>query len=108
MEETTLEIFESYFKNDNWCFSLGELTSHKCCFCNNTGQKIRITCDYKRDMAEFVITYLNHLKIYGCVWKKVNYFITSVKLSNFCDENKTCQWVMEYWYEKDIYILRSV
>ena len=28
MEETTLEIFESYFKNDNWRLSLGELSSH--------------------------------------------------------------------------------
>ena len=105
MEETTLEIYEAYFKNDNWCFLLKELTSHNCFFCNNT--KYRITFDYKQDAAEFVILYLKHLKIYGCLWKKVNYFINSVRISNFCD-NKTATWVMEYWYEKDIYILRSI
>ena len=61
MEETTLEIYESYFKNDNWRFSLGKLASHNCFFCNN--KKFRITCDYKQDMVNFVILYLNHLKI---------------------------------------------
>ena len=106
MEETTLEIYESYFKNDNWCFSFGELTSHNCLFCNN--KKFKITCDFKQDMVELVILYLNHLKIYGCIWKKVNYFISSIKLSDFCNNNKTSTWVMEYWYEKDIYILRSI
>ena len=106
MEETILEIYESYFKNDNWCFSLGELTSHNCFFCNN--KKFKITCDYKQDMVELIILYLNHLKIYGCIWKKVNYFISSIKLSDFCNNNKTSTWVMEYWYEKDIYILRSI
>ena len=105
MEENILEIYESYFKNDNWRFSLGELTSHNCFFCNNA-QKFRITCDYKRDMAEFIILYLNHLKIYGCLWKKVNYFINSVRLSNLCDDNKTGTWTMQYWHQKDIYILR--
>ena len=32
MDETILEIYESYFKNDNWRFSIGELTSHNCFF----------------------------------------------------------------------------
>ena len=104
MEETILDIYEAYFKNDNWRFSLKELTSHNCLFCNNN--KYRITFDYKKDAAEYVILYLNHLKIYGSLWKKVNYFINSVRISNFCDDNKTGTWVMEYWYEKDIYILR--
>ena len=108
MEESILEIYEYYFKNDNWRFSIGELSSHKCFFCENTRQKYRITCDYKQDMVNFVIMYLNHLKIYGSLWKKVNYFITSIKRSNFCDDNKAGQWRLEYWYEKDVYILRSV
>ena len=105
MEESILEIYESYFKNDNWRFSLGELTSHNCIFCNN--KKFKITCNYKEDMVNFVILYLNHLKIYGCIWKKVNYFITSIRLSDFCNDNKTGTWTLEYWYNKDIYILRS-
>ena len=105
MEETTLEIFESYFKNDNWRFSIGELSSHNCCFCKNEEQKIKIIYHCKQDMTKFVITYLNHLKVYGCRWKKVNYFINSIKLSKFCDENVTGKWLMKYWHEKDIYIL---
>ena len=28
MEETTLDIYEAYFRKDNWRFSLKELTSH--------------------------------------------------------------------------------
>ena len=105
MEETTLDIYEAYFKNDNWSFSLEKLTSHNCFFCNNT--KYRITFDYKQDAAQFIILYLNHLKIYGCCWKKVKYFLNSIRISNFCDNETTDIWVMEYWYEKDIYIIRS-
>ena len=105
MEETTLDIYEAYFKNDNWSFSFEKLTSHNCLFCNNA--KCRITFNYKQDAAQFIILYLNHLKIYGCHWKKVKYFINSVRISNFCDNETTDIWVMEYWYEKDIYILLS-
>ena len=106
MEETILEIYETYFKNDNWRFSIGELASHNCLFCNN--KKFKITCDYKHDMVELIIQYFNHLKIYGTIWSKVNYFITSIKLSDFCNNDKTSIWVMEYWYEKDVYVLRSI
>ena len=102
MEETTLDIYEAYFKEDNWFFSIKELTSHKCIFCNNMKQ--RIIFDYKQGAAHFIISYLNHLKIYGCCWNKVKYFIKSIRKSNFCDE-KTATWAMEYWPEKDIYIL---
>ena len=105
MEETTLDIYEAYFKNDNnWSFSLNNLTSHNCIFCNNT--KYRIKFDYKQDAADLIISYLNHLKIYGCCWKKVKYFINSIRISNFCNET-TESWAMEYWYQKDIYILYS-
>ena len=105
MEETTLEIYESYFKNyDNWRFSIGELSSHNCCFCKN-GQKIKIIYHCKQDIVKFIIMYLNHLKVYRSSWEKVKYFINSVKLSNFCNEYVTGKWLMEYWYEKDIYIL---
>ena len=56
-------------------------------------------------MTKYIILYLNHLKIYGCSRKKVNYFIKSVKLSNFCDNHTIGKWLMYYWNEKDIYIL---
>ena len=105
MEESTLDIYEAYFKNDNWSFSLEQLTSHKCFFCNNS--KYRMKFDYKQDAAQFIITYLNHLKIYGSKWKKVKYFIDSIRISNFCDET-TDIWIMKYWYEKDIYIFFSL
>lgn len=108
MEETTLEIFESYFKNDNWRLSLGELSSHNCCFCQNSSKKIKIIYHCKLDMVKFIMTYLNHLKVYGCSWKKVKYFINSIKLSKFCDDNITGKWLLEYWYEKDIYILLCI
>ena len=105
MEETTLTIYESYFKNyKNWYLPVHELPFHNCCFCKN-GQKIKIIYHCKQDMVKFIITYLNHLKIYRCSWAKVKYFINSIKLSNFCDENTAGKWVMEYWYEKDVYIL---
>ena len=106
MEESTLDIYESYFKNDNWSFSLEKLTSHNCFFCNNT--KYNITFNYKQDAAQFIILYLNHLKIYGCHWKKVKYFLNSVRISNFCDDELNGIWKMYYWHQKDIYILYSV
>ena len=84
MEEATLDIYEAYFRNDNWNFSLNDLSSHNCLFCNNT--KYRITFYYKHDAAQMIISYLSHLKIYGCQWNKVKYFINSVRLSNFCNE----------------------
>ena len=104
MEEATLEIFESYFKNNNWRFSIVELSSHYCSFCENE-RKNQIIYHSKQDMAKFIIMYLNHLKLYGASWKKVNYFIKSVKLSNFCNENVTGKWLMDYWHKKNIYIL---
>ena len=105
MEETILTIYESYFKNyQNWYLPIYELPFHNCCFCQN-GKKNKIIYHCKQDMAKFIITYLNHLKVYRCSWEKVKYFINSVKLSNFCDEHTTGKWLMEYWFEKDIYIL---
>ena len=107
MEETTLDIYEAYFKNgNNWFFSLKDLTSHNCLFCNNT--KYRITCDYKQDAADLIISYLNHLKIYGCCWKKVKYFISSIRISNFCNETTNKRWMINYWFQKDIYIIQSL
>ena len=105
MEEATLDIYEAYFRNDNWNFSLNDLSSHNCLFCNNT--KYRITFYYKHDAAQLIISYLNHLKVYGCNWNKVKYFINSVRLSNFCNET-TENWAMEYWFQKDIYVLYSI
>ena len=58
MEETTLDIYESYFKNDNWFFSLRDLSSHNCFFCNNK-TKYRITFDYKEDMINLKNTLIN-------------------------------------------------
>ena len=107
MEETTLEIYESYFKNyENWRLLIYDLPFHNCCFCEN-GKKINIVKHCKQDMARYIITYLNHLKIYRCSWKKVKYFINSIKLTKFCDEDTTGKWSMKYWTEKDIYILLS-
>ena len=105
MEETTLTIYESYFKNyQNWHLPIYELPFHNCCFCQN-GKKIKIIYHCKQDMVKFKIMYLNHLKVYRCSYEKVKYFINSVKLSNFCDEHTIGKWLMEYWSEKDIYIL---
>ena len=73
-------------------------------FCKNR-QKIRLVYHCKQDMVKFILMYLNHLKIYRVCWKKVQYFIRSIELSNFCDDNTVGKWVMDYWYEKDIYIL---
>ena len=107
MEETTLDIYEAYFKKkDNWFFSLQDLTSHNCLFCNNT--KYRLICDYKQDAADLIISYLNHLKIYGSCWKKVKYFISSVRISNFCNETTNKRWTISYWFQKDIYIVQSL
>ena len=64
MEETTLTIYESYFKNyENWRLPIYELPFHNCCFCAN-GQKINIVKHCKTDMTKYIILYLNHLKIY--------------------------------------------
>ena len=105
MEETTLTIFESYFKNhQNLNLPFCELSIHNCFFCKN-GRKTRFIYHCKQDMVKFILMYLNHLKIYRCSWKKIQYFIKSIKLSNFCDDNTIGKWVMDYWYEKDIYIL---
>ena len=107
MEETTLDVYEAYFKNkNNWFFSLKDLSSHKCLFC--TGKKFKITFDYKQDATDLIICYLNHLKIYGGCWKKVKYFIESIRMSNFCNDTTGGKcWVMSYWFEKDTYILSS-
>ena len=107
MEESTLDVYEAYFKNeDNWFFSLKDLSSHKCLFC--TDKKFKITFDYKQDAADTIISYLNHLKIYGGSWKKVKYFIESVRISNFCNDTTAGKrWLMTYWFEKDTYILSS-
>ena len=102
MEEETLDLYESYFRNDNWTFSLNDLSNHNCLFCKNT--KYRITFYYKHDASQIILTYLNHLKTYGTKWDKVKYFIRSIRNSNFCKE-KTENWAMKYWFEKDIYIL---
>ena len=105
MEETTLTIYESFFKNyENWRLSIRELPFHNCYFCQN-GKKIKIIYHCKQDMVKYIIMYLNHLKVYQCSWEKVKYFINSVKLSKFCDEYVTGKWSMEYWSEKNIYIL---
>ena len=105
MEETTLTIYESYFKNyENWHVPVFELPFHNCYFCKNR-KKINIVKHSKQDIAKYVIMYLNHLKVYRCPWTKVKYFINSVKLSNFCNEQVVGKWSMEYWIEKDIYIL---
>ena len=108
MEETTLDIYESYFKNEtNWFFSLKDFSSHNCIFCTNT--KFRITFDYKQDAADLIRSYFNHLKIYGQSWKKVKYFINSIRISNFCSETTGGKcWVMKYWFQKDIYIIHSL
>ena len=105
MEEETLDIYEAYFRNDNWTYSLNDLSSHNCLFCKNS--KYRLTFYYKQDASQTIISYLNHLKTYGCKWKKVKYFINSVRLANFCKETNE-NWAMEYWFEKDIYILYSI
>ena len=103
MEEATLTIYESYFKNyKNWRLPIYELPYHNCVFC---GKKIKIIKHCKQDMTKYIILYLNHLKIYQVCWEKVKYFINSVKLSNFCDENTIGKWSIEYWAEKDIFIL---
>ena len=106
MEETTLDLYKAYFKNDNWSFSLEKLQSHNCFFCDN--KKYKMTFDYKKDAAEFIILYFNHLKIYGVSWEKVKYFFNSIKISKFCDNETIGPWRMEYWYNKDIYILFSL
>ena len=105
MEETTLTIYESFFKNnENWRLSIYELPFHNCLFCQNE-KKIKIIYHCKQDMVKYIIMYLNHLKVYQCSWEKVKYFINSVKLSKFCDDHVTGKWSMEYWSEKNIYIL---
>ena len=90
MEETTLTIYEFYFKNHQNLNNLpiGELSFHNCFFCKN-GQKTRIIYQCKQDMVKFILMYLNHLKVYRCSWKKIKYFISSIKMSNFCDDNTT-------------------
>ena len=103
MEESTLTIYESYFKNQNVNSQIYEM-SHDCFFCKNR-QKIRFIYHCKQDMVKFILMYFNHLKIYRISWRKVQYFIKSIELSNFCDDNTVGKWVMDYWYEKDIYIL---
>ena len=105
MEESTLTIYESYFENyENWYLPVHDLVSHNCFFCKN-GKKNRLIYHCKQDMVKFIIMYLNHLKVYRCSWTKVKYFINSVKISKFCDENVIGKWLMEYWSEKDVYIL---
>ena len=105
MEETTLTIYETYFKNyDNWKLRLFELPFHNCLFCKNN-KKYNLVKHCKQDMAKYVIMYLDHLKVYRCCWEKTKYFINSIKISNFCDEDVIGKWSMKYWIEKDIYIL---
>ena len=103
MEKTTLEIYKFYFKNQQDKIKLYEL-SHVCFFCKNE-QKIRFIYHCKEDMVKFILMYLNHLKFYQVPWKKVQYFIRSIEISNFCNDNIVGKWVMDYWREKNIYIL---
>ena len=104
MEKTTLTIYKSYFKNhQDSNLSIYE-PSHNCFFCKNE-QKIRLVYHCKDEIVKFILLYLNHLKFYRVHWKKVQYFIRSIELSNFCNNNIVGKWVMDYWREKDIYIL---
>ena len=104
MEEATLTIYKSYFKNQHDFNVLIYEVSHNCFFCQNI-QKTRFIYHCKQDMVKFILMYFNHLKIYRVPWRKVQYFVKSIELSNFCDENTVGKWVMDYWRERDIYIV---
>ena len=104
MEEITLSIYKSYFKKQQPNLQNIYDSSHNCFFCKNR-QKTRFIYHCKQDMVKFILMYLNHLKIYRTPWRKVQYFIKSIEMCNFCDDNIVGKWVMDYWREKDIYIL---
>ena len=103
MEETILEIYEFYFRNQN--YNDLDIEFHHCCFCENNSEKMKNVKHSKQDMAKYLILYLTHLKFNLCSWEKSKYFINSIKLSKFCDDNVVGKWSMEYWPEKKIYIL---
>ena len=107
MNEETLILYESYFKNvHNYKIFIDELPFHHCSFC--WPEEIIKVKYCKTNMNKIILEYLNHLKLMSYPWEKVKYFLKSIRISGFLANNCVGKWMMIKWQEKDIYIFYVV
>ena len=104
MNEEILTLYEAYFRNaDNHKIFIDNLQSHHCCFCWPE-ETVRVK-HCKTDMIKIILEYLIHLKLISCPsWEKVKYFLKSIRISGFLEDDCIGKWTMIKWLEKDIYI----
>ena len=105
MNEEVLTLYGTYFQNadNNYKVFVDKLTFHHCYFCSEPETVKAKHC--KTDVTKIILVYLNHLKLMCAPWKKVKYFLRSIKISGFLADDCLGKWTMIKWKEKDIFIL---